>query len=54
MAGNISQGKLQEAESLKQEAERIRNILISGKNGLQLSSQDDDAAYDELVCGYYR
>ena len=54
MTGNVSQEKLQEAESLKQEAEKIRSIIIEGKDGSQLSSQDDDASYDELVCGYYR
>ena len=54
MSGKMSREKLQEAEGLKQEAENIRSIIIKGKDGLQLSSQDDDAAYDELVCGYYR
>ena len=54
MTGNVSQEKLQEAESLKQEADKIRSTIIKGQDGSQLSSQDDDAAYDELVCGYYR
>ena len=53
-AGSVSQDKLQEAEILKQEAEEIRSTILKDKHGLQLSNQDDDAAYDELVCGYYR
>ena len=54
MTRNVSQEKLQEAKNLKQEAEKIRSIIIEDRGGLQLSSQNDDAAYDELVCGYYR
>lgn len=54
VAGNISQDRLQEAESLKEEAKKIRTSIIEDNAGLQLRSQDDDAAYDELVCGYYR
>ena len=50
----MSQDKLQEAEILKQEAEKIRSTILKDEHGLQLSNQDDDAAYDELVCGYYR
>ena len=50
----MSQGKLQEAEILKREAENIRSTILEDKHGLQPSAQDDDAAYDELVCGYYR
>ena len=53
-AGSVSQDELQEAEILKQEAEEIRSTILKDKHGLQLSNQDDDAAYDELVCGYYR
>ena len=52
-AGSMSQDELQEAEIWKQEAEQIRSTILYN-NGLQLSNQDDDAAYDELVCGYYR
>ena len=53
-AGSMSQEKLQEAEILLQEAENIRSTILEDKHGLHLSSQGDDAAYDELVCGYYR
>ena len=52
-AKDMSQDKLQKAEILMEEAKKIRSNIIDNA-GLQLRSQDDDAAYDELVCGYYR
>ena len=50
----MSQDKLQKAEILTEEAKKIRNSIIEDNAGLQLRNQDDEAAYDELVCGYYR
>ena len=54
MTENVSQEKIEEAESLKQEAAKIRSNILKGKDSLQLEDQDDGGAYDELVCGYYR
>ena len=53
-AGDMSQDKLQKAAILMEEAKKIRNSIVENNASLQLRSQDDDAAYDELVCGYYR
>ena len=55
MKSDPTQEDLKEADKLRFEAEKLRMKISKKTTGdSQLDTEDEDLAYDELVCGYYR